>query len=103
MTKCKGLKKPAPSSPYRRDGRGPSISDLLLQEWDAPALEVLHPSKEEQETFVKAVLGPPPISPALARAFRRRRKLLRGASAQITFDLRLAATYRRDENSIRVA
>ena len=78
MTKRKGLKTPGPlpaSIPLQ--GEGPSMSDLVLKDRDAPAMEVIRLSVEDQEAFAKALLDPPPISPALARAFQRRRKRLR--------------------------
>lgn len=39
--------------------------------------EVVRLSLSDQECFAQALLTPPPVSPALERAFARRRKLLR--------------------------
>lgn len=78
MTKRNGLKPPGPlPTPTSLQGECPFVSDLVLQDRDAPALPVIHLSKEDQEVFAKALLDPPPIAPALARAFQRRRKRLK--------------------------
>lgn len=53
------------------------MSDLVIQDREAPAPEVIHLSKEDQAAFGNALLDPPPIAPALARAIRRRRKGLK--------------------------
>lgn len=75
MTKQRNLKPPGPlPTSIKLRGKGPSISDLVLQDRDAPAPEVIHLSKEDQAAFAKALLDPPPIAPALARALRRRQK-----------------------------
>jgi uncharacterized protein (DUF1778 family) len=39
--------------------------------------EVIRLSRVDQECFAQALLSPPPVSPALERAFARRSKLLR--------------------------
>jgi uncharacterized protein (DUF1778 family) len=47
------------------------MSDLVSQDREATAPDVIQLSREDQEAFAKALLDPPPISPALARAFQR--------------------------------
>jgi uncharacterized protein (DUF1778 family) len=42
--------------------------------------EVVRLSLADSERFAQALLSPPDLSPALERAFARRRKLLRSAS-----------------------
>lgn len=78
MTKQRTLKTPGPlPTSTKLKGKGPSMSDLVLQDRDAPVPEVIHLSQEDQEAFAKALLDPPPTAPALARALRRRQKRLK--------------------------
>ena len=61
---------------------GRTITDFVIQAVQQAAqatLErstVLRLSLADQEAFAKALLDPPPLAPALAKAFERRRKLL---------------------------
>jgi len=78
MNTRKSFTTPGPlPTPISLKGEGPSISDLVGQDREAPALDMIHLSTEDQETFAKALPDPTPISPARARAAQRRRKLLK--------------------------
>ena len=78
MTKRKGLKIPGPlPTPISLIGEGPSTFERVRQDRDAPSLTATNLSKEDQEEFAEALVDPPLISPALARAFQRRRRRLK--------------------------
>ena len=61
---------------------GRTITDFVIQAVQQAVqatLErstVLRLSLADQEAFAKALLDPPPLAPAMAKAFERRRKLL---------------------------
>lgn len=63
--------------------QGRTVTDFVVtavQEAAQRAIEqaeVVRLSLADQECFAQALLSPPPASPALERAFTRRRKLLR--------------------------
>ena len=40
-------------------------------------VEMIRLSREDQESFVQALLSPPPLTPAMKRAFAHRQRLLR--------------------------
>lgn len=62
--------------------QGRSVSDFVVSAAQQAAqqtvaeVEVLRLSREAQEQFAALLLKPPQPKPALARAFRRRRKLV---------------------------
>lgn len=64
------------------DMQGRTITDfviLAVQQAAESAIErstVIRMTLEDQECFAAAILSPPPVAPALSRAFERRRKLL---------------------------
>lgn len=63
--------------------QGRTMTDFVVTAVQAAAqraveqAEVIRLSMADQECFAQALLSPPPPSPALKRAFARRRKLLR--------------------------
>ncbi|HQV22730.1 MAG: DUF1778 domain-containing protein [Moraxellaceae bacterium] len=64
--------------------QGRSITDFVataVQDAAQRAIaeaEIIHLSMANQQCFAQALLSPPPPSPALERAFARRKTLLRG-------------------------
>lgn len=64
---------------------GRTITDFVIQAVQQAAqttverTAVIRLSLADQEAFASAILNPPPMAPALARAFERRRKLLGAA------------------------
>lgn len=62
--------------------QGRTITDFVIQAVQQAAESAIERSAvirmtlEDQECFAAAILSPPPVAPALARAFERRRKLL---------------------------
>jgi uncharacterized protein (DUF1778 family) len=62
--------------------QGRTITDFVIQavqEAAETAVErstLIRMTLEDQECFAAAILSPPPIAPALARAFERRRQFL---------------------------
>ncbi|MEI6593127.1 MAG: DUF1778 domain-containing protein [Holophagaceae bacterium] len=63
---------------------GRTITDFVIQAVQQAAqttverTSVIRLSLADQEAFASAILNPPPMAPALVRAFERRRKLLGG-------------------------
>ena len=61
---------------------GRTITDFVIQAVQQAAhatverSTILRLSLADQEAFANAILDPPPLAPAMARAFERRRKLL---------------------------
>lgn len=64
------------------DMQGRTITDFVIQAVQQAAESAIERSTvirmtlEDQECFAAAILSPPPVAPALSRAFERRRKLL---------------------------
>jgi uncharacterized protein (DUF1778 family) len=62
--------------------QGRSVSDFVVAAVQEAAhktvteIEVMRLSREAQEKFVKLLLNPPQPTPALRKAFRRRRELI---------------------------
>ncbi len=62
--------------------QGRTITDFVIQAVQQAAENAIERSTvirmtlEDQECFAAAILSPPPVAPALTRAFERRRKLL---------------------------
>ena len=62
--------------------QGRTITDFVIQAVQQAAENAIERSTvirmtlEDQECFAAAILSPPPVAPALSRAFERRRKLL---------------------------
>lgn len=62
--------------------QGRTITDFVIQAVQQAAENAIERSTvirmtlEDQECFAAAILSPPPVAPALLRAFERRRKLL---------------------------
>ena len=61
---------------------GRTITDFVIQAVQQAAqttverTSVIRLSMADQDAFANAILNPPPMAPALVRAFERRRKLL---------------------------
>lgn len=61
---------------------GRTITDFVIQAVQQAAqtaverASLIRLSLADQEAFAKAILNPPPLAPAMERAFERRRKLL---------------------------
>jgi uncharacterized protein (DUF1778 family) len=64
------------------DLEGLTVTDYIIQvlrqasEATLHRTSVIHLALVDQEAFASAILAPPPVAPALARAFERRRELL---------------------------
>ena len=54
----------------------PSVGRELLAEWLRRQADRISLSPEDQAVFVEAILNPPPLAPAMERAFKRRAELL---------------------------
>ena len=61
---------------------GRTVTDYVIATVQAAAQqtieqgEIIHLALADQEAFAQALLNPPPVAPAMSRAFERRSKLL---------------------------
>ena len=61
---------------------GRTVTDFVIATVKAAAQqtiergEIIHLALADQEAFAQALLNPPPVAPAMVRAFERRRTLL---------------------------
>ena len=56
--------------------QGRSLSDFVITAAQEAAAQAIRLSMEDQQAFVDAILGPPPLTPAMERAIERHREVI---------------------------